>query len=249
MAKRSLEQRRADNLRKAGVDPVTKRPRSRQGGDPNPDFGKMDKNLLTKVPTARKGEGRTTPSGKVAAQQRAQAATDSPLKNTTQKKPPSTKNDAESMSDRELVAAYRKSSSENEVGVNFFLAKEAERRGLRDPKTRDLTAEAQRLETPGSTVARQQRKQAVKDSPLKPTTTKKPPVSKTATDPNARRRSKTTGMVPKSQPGGPTSVDRKSTLQNVTKKSSVPGARSARKLSMDPKQVARRAKRGFPNGR
>ena len=57
--------------------------------------------------------------------------------------------DYSTLSDRELVASYNKEvadrKAKNLVGVDYFLAQMMERRGLRNPRTAELTAKGRRL--------------------------------------------------------------------------------------------------------
>jgi hypothetical protein len=50
-----------------------------------------------------------------------------------------------SMSDRDLVVAYLDDIADSSLGVDYFLAQEMERRGLRDPATAELTETARVL--------------------------------------------------------------------------------------------------------
>lgn len=213
---------------------------------------------------------RTTPSGAVAAKQRAQAASDSPLKDTTQKKPPSGKNEASPSAKQFQVEVTdprgRKTVFQPLPGGTADSALEEAQKAHPDSvkfKTsrKDLT--------PSGAVADKQRKQAVKDSPIKAQPTKAPRAKRNnaedevgiqraaekirgsglrQNDPDAKHVAEATQRIQSYNPKtGPTAAQKKANAAAMGKDPAK--VKSGRKLSMDPKQVARRAKRGFPNGR
>lgn len=221
-------------------------------------------------------KNKTTPSGKVAAAQRAQAASDTPLKNTTQKKPSSGKNEP-SPTVQKVEQRYnsRGDARFHLIDNRGVVARNPDGSRMRSYKTQ---AEADRAlakqTTPSGAVADKQRKQAVKDSPIKAQTTKAPKSKKNSINsaqekaikafagsplgqaafndaqaavekrfPNLAK-SKVQSYNPKT---GPTTAQKKANAAAMGKNPAK--VKSSRKLSMDPKQVARRAKRGFPSGR
>lgn len=202
---------------------------------------KTTSDFLPDVPTTKSKY--TTPSGGVAKKQRIKAVAQSPLKKQPGTKPANSKT-AETVVTRKLtnaVGSTRETVRGGRVMKRELLNEDGSVAATDyiDEPVRPLTKRAlgRKPTTPSGAVAKAQREKAVKDSPLK--------------DPNAKRRNATTGMVPKSQSGGPTSVGKRNTLENVTKKPRVKSStnKGKRKLSMDPKQVARRRARGFPSGR
>lgn len=52
---------------------------------------------------------------------------------------------AAALSDKDLVAAYAKDAARERVGVDYFLAKEMERRGFRSARTCDLTPAGRKI--------------------------------------------------------------------------------------------------------
>jgi hypothetical protein len=199
----------------------------------------------------RRAEGKTTPSGKVAAAQRKKASSDSPLKATATKKPPSKKNGL---------------SPEQEKAIKTFADSPLGQAAWSDAKAAvEKKYPNMGKTTPSGSVAAKQRKKATQDSPLSSTPTTKPRSKKNEASPSVQRveqRYNSRGDVRHhlidergvvaSNPDGSRMRSYKTegeANRALTKAKKQSGGSSGRKLSMDPKQVARRAKRGFPNGK